>query len=271
MLFLIGIGGDLIYVSEENKPGYYAIIPSNVRYCKELKFPERLLYGEITSLLTKEGYCFASNRYFADLYGVIPGTISRWISHLESLNFIKVILIRNEKKQIIQRRIYITDISYNTYIACTYEQNKQYPYILNEQYPISKKAKDTNIKYKIDGLFNYIINNKDENLKKEFSSEEQYNTFCIILERLELNYTKDIVSIFTKENIEKLKIIIYCLKELVISNKTSLFSKLNRERLINIYDNCKKIEQENKGTVKEIKNFFDYYNASVIKDLERKV
>ena len=271
MLFLIGTGGDLIYVNEENKPGYYAIIPSNVRYCKELKFPERLLYGEITSLLTKEGYCFASNRYFADLYGVIPGTISRWISHLESLNFIKVVLIRNEKKQIIQRRIYITDISYNTYIACTYEQNKQYPYILNEQYPISKKAKDINIKYKIDGLFNYIINNNDEKLRNEFSSEEQYNTFCIILERLELNYTKDIVSIFKKENIEKLKIIIYCLKELVISNKTSLFSKLNRERLINIYDNCKKIEQENKGTAKEIKNFFDYYNASVIKDLERKV
>ena len=240
-------------MNEENKPGYYAIIPSNVRYCKELKFPERLLYGEITSLLTKEGYCFASNRYFADLYGVIPGTISRWISHLESLNFIKVVLIRNEKKQIIQRRIYITDISYN------------------EQYPISQKAKDINIKYKIDGLFNYIINNNDEKLRNEFSSEEQFNTFCIILERLELNYTKDIVSIFAKENIEKIKIIIYCLKELVKSNKTSLFSKLNRERLINIYDNCKKIEQENKGTVKEIKNFFDYYNASVIKDLERKV
>ena len=108
-------------------------------------------------------------------------------------------------------------------------------------------------------------------MQNEFSSEEQYNNFCIILERLELNYTKDIVSIFAKENIEKLKIIIYCLKELVKSNKTSLFSKLNRERLINIYDNCKKIEQENKGTVKEIKNFFDYYNASVIKDLERKV
>lgn len=258
-------------MNEENLPSYYAVIPASVRYCKNLKYPERLLYGEITSLINKEGYCFATNRYFAELYGVIKETVSRWISNLEKLGFIKVVLIRNEKKQIIQRRIYITDISYNTFMACTYEQNKQYPYILNEQYPISQKAKDINIRYKIDGLFNYIINNNDEKLQNEFSSEEQYNTFCIILERLELNYTKDIVSIFTKENIEKLKIIIYCLKELVISNKTSLFSKLNRERLINIYDNCKKIEQENKGTVKEIKNFFDYYNASVIKDLERKV
>ena len=104
-------------MNEENKPGYYAIIPSQVRYCQELKFPERLLYGEITSLLTKEGYCFASNRYFAELYNVIPGTISRWISHLEKLGFIKIQIIRNDKKQIIQRRIYTTDISYKTIIG----------------------------------------------------------------------------------------------------------------------------------------------------------
>ena len=108
-------------------------------------------------------------------------------------------------------------------------------------------------------------------MQNEFSSEEQYNNFCIILERLELNYTKDIVLIFTNENIEKLKIIIYCLKELIVSNKTSLFIKLNRERLINIYDNCKKIELENQNTDKKINNFFDYYYASIIKDLERKV
>ena len=113
--------------------------------------------------------------------------------------------------------------------------------------------------------------NNYSDLQKEFSSEEQYNNFCIILERLELNYTKDIVSIFTNENIQKLKIIIYCLKELIVSNKTSLFTKLNRERLINIYDNCKKIELEKQNTDKKINNFFDYYYASIIKDLERKV
>jgi len=45
-------------VNDDNKPGYYAVIPSKVRYCKELKFSERLLYGEITALLNKEGYCF---------------------------------------------------------------------------------------------------------------------------------------------------------------------------------------------------------------------
>lgn len=256
-------------MNEENKPGYYAVIPAHIRYCEELKYPERLLYGEITSLLNKEGYCFASNRYFAELYNVIPGTISRWISHLEKLGFIKVILIRNDKKQIIQRRIYITDTSYKTFIACTYEQNKQYPYMQNEQYPVSRNAKDTNLKYRIDRLFNYIINKPGEILKNEFSSSKDYNEFCIILERLEMNYTKEIISIFTEENIEKLKIIIFCIKELMTSSKNVLVSRLNRQRLINIYDACKKVEQENKDSPNEIKNFCEYYYASMIRDLER--
>lgn len=69
--------GEMYNVNEENRPSYYAIIPSNVRYCEELKYPERLLYGEITALAGKEGYCFATNKYFAELYHVIPGTISR--------------------------------------------------------------------------------------------------------------------------------------------------------------------------------------------------
>ena len=72
--------GEMYNVNEENRPSYYAIIPSNVRYCEELKYPERLLYGEITALAGKEGYCFATNKYFAELYHVIPGTISRWIN-----------------------------------------------------------------------------------------------------------------------------------------------------------------------------------------------
>ena len=83
-----------------------------------------------------------------------------------------------------------------------------------------------------------------------------------------MNYTKELISIFTEDNIEKLKIIIFCIKELMFSNKKVLISKFNRQRLINIYENCKKVEQENQNTANEIKNFFDYYYASVVKDLE---
>jgi hypothetical protein len=88
------------------KPSYYAIIPANVRY-SNLKPNTKLLYGEITALASKEGYCFASNRYFADLYDVTKNTISSWISDLHKAGFVSVQLIK-EGNQVIQRRIGIT-------------------------------------------------------------------------------------------------------------------------------------------------------------------
>ena len=88
------------------KPSYYAIIPANVRY-SNLKPNTKLLYGEITALASKEGYCFASNRYFADLYNVTKNTISSWISDLNNAGFVSVQLIK-EGNQVIERRIGIT-------------------------------------------------------------------------------------------------------------------------------------------------------------------
>ena len=85
-------------MNEENKVNYYAIIPATVRYSKELKANEKLLYGEITSLSNKNGYCYAQNRYFADLYGVSIETVSRWLSNLQKCGFIQIEVKRNENK-----------------------------------------------------------------------------------------------------------------------------------------------------------------------------
>ena len=61
-------------------PNYYAIIPARVRYSNKLKPSAKLLYGEIVALSNKHGFCYATNNYFAKLYGVSKNTISRWIS-----------------------------------------------------------------------------------------------------------------------------------------------------------------------------------------------
>ena len=252
-------------VNEEKQVAYYAIIPATIRYDERLKYAERLLYGEITALIGKEGYCFATNSYFANLYNVIPGTISRWISHLSKLGYINVELIKNDKKEITERRIYITDISCRKIVQDTYKQNNTYPYKQNKQYPISQKAKDI----KIDRFFNLIINNNISELKKEFKEIQIDQEFYELLIKFEFNYTEEILSTFREENIEKLKIIIYTLKEMFFKNKR-LLQKATRENFLDVYENCKGFENSYKNTENEIRNFFDYYYTSLVRKLEAK-
>lgn len=54
-------------MSEENKIGYYAVIPATILFNKDLKANEKLLYAIVTILSNKEGYCFASNAYLSNL------------------------------------------------------------------------------------------------------------------------------------------------------------------------------------------------------------
>ena len=89
-------------------PSYWAVIPAKVRY-SDLKPSAKLLYGEITCLQNKTGYCFATNRYFSELYGVTKNTVSSWVSQLEKKGFITVEVERNQHKQIIKRKIGITE------------------------------------------------------------------------------------------------------------------------------------------------------------------
>lgn len=97
--------------NNENRPNYYAIIPANVRYDNRLKPNEKLLYGEITSLANKYGYCYASNKYFANLYSVNKSTVSSWISHLKELGYINIkVSYKENTKEIQQRMIFINNL-----------------------------------------------------------------------------------------------------------------------------------------------------------------
>lgn len=250
-------------MNEDNiQSNYYAIIPAYIRYNKELKFAERLLYGEITALSNKQGYCFASNRYFANLYGVSISTISRWISHLVELNSLYVEVVRNDKKEVIERRIYVVD---NPYM-----QNNQYPYVQNSGYPIRKKSKDNNINInKIDRLFNYIIN-KEQKIPEEFS-ETDFDEIFGLLDYFDMLYTKDILKYSSsEENLNRIKQIIYAIATLVKENRQSTAIKITRDDLINIYNDCKIKENEYKGTENEMEDFSRYYYKSIINELKRK-
>lgn len=87
------------------KPNYYAILTADVRYCEKLKPSEKLLCSEITALLNEQGYCWASNDYFAKLYNVTDIAVSRWIKCLEKNGFLRIEYDRNGT-YVTQRRLY---------------------------------------------------------------------------------------------------------------------------------------------------------------------
>lgn len=86
---------------------YYAIIPAGVRYDKSICANAKLLYGEITALCNQEGYCWASNLYFAKLYEVSNKSVSIWINSLINGGYLTVeIDIKNGNK----RKLFISDL-----------------------------------------------------------------------------------------------------------------------------------------------------------------
>ncbi|MDU4658725.1 MAG: helix-turn-helix domain-containing protein [Clostridium butyricum] len=156
----------------EEKRAYYAVIPADVRYNKNLKDKAKLLYGELTALANEKGYCWASNSYFAKLYEVSKSTISRLIKNLNEEGYINVELVY-EGKEIVGRKIYInsaTPISKNDNtpirkIEHTYEQECEEGLSKIEHTPIRKNVKDNNTV-----LNNTINNTLDNTISKDIVS-----------------------------------------------------------------------------------------------------
>lgn len=141
---------------EESKKSYFAIIPANVRYDKRLKLLSRLLYAEITALTNEKGYCWATNKYFAELYEVSIQTISSCISQLKEFGYINVEMIyKKGTKEILNRYIKIFE----------------YPIKENLNTPIKEKFKDNNTD--INNTINNTYNKDSKNKNKKFIKPTQ--------------------------------------------------------------------------------------------------
>ena len=149
-------------------PGYYGILPANVRYDKNLKPMEKIMYSELTALCNKNGYCNATNSYFAELYEVSKNTVSLWINDLEKAGYIKIKLIYEVgTKNIKERKIYIADpITKNN---DTYHEKEVDPITKNNDTPITKNREDNNTSINNTRL---IITNNN-NLKNIIENQEQ--------------------------------------------------------------------------------------------------
>tara|TARA_R100000781_G_scaffold63337_1_gene40198 strand:- start:3208 stop:3867 length:660 start_codon:yes stop_codon:yes gene_type:complete len=146
-------------------PNYYAIIPANVRYA-DIKPNAKLLYGEITALSNQKGYCWSTNNYFAELYGVSKNTISLWINQLKKHNFINVKVYRDEKKQVVKRSMAIIKNDDR------YHENKNEGIIKNDEYNNIKNNITSNLSNRNEKFINEVIQESKDILER--SQIEQF-------------------------------------------------------------------------------------------------
>ena len=135
-------------MEQEQMRSYYAIIPANVRYDKDLTPNAKLLYGEITALCNDKGFCWATNEYFAELYNVSKISVSNWVSALVKKGYISSEIIYKEgTKEILNRYLSLV----------------KYPIKENFNRGIKENFKDNNT----------YINNTINNIKEESNKEEK--------------------------------------------------------------------------------------------------
>lgn len=65
-------------------PTFYTMLPAAVRYDKNLKPNEKLLFAEISALTNVTGYCYASNAYFQNLFDASTRTVQGWLNPTSS-------------------------------------------------------------------------------------------------------------------------------------------------------------------------------------------
>ena len=157
---------------------YYAIIPASVRYSKEVPDGAKLLYGEITALCNERGHCWATNAYFAELYGKSSDTISRWISALARAGFIFA-LVDNEAGN--SRQIWLPEsqggIGKN---AATLSAKMPKGYRQKCSDPIGKNAEQNN-------TVNITLNNTEEEKDAAlFSSSSELKNSILKAEKKEV-------------------------------------------------------------------------------------
>ena len=94
----------------KEKPNYYAILPAEVRYSKDLTPNAKLLYAEITALCNMNGKCTASTQYFCRLYEVSRGAVQNWLKMLDDNGYInRTVIYKQGTKEIMHRYINLKD------------------------------------------------------------------------------------------------------------------------------------------------------------------
>ncbi len=160
---------------------YFIGVPRIILNDQTCSSTDKLIYGMINSLSNNKEYCYASNAYFAKELNVGAKTISKSLSKLKELNYIKIDYCKTGRRIILNPSIVSSENSKvsNKKFQEGMEEKEEY----KRKYNTRKKNKNKNkiiIEKDVDGV--ELWNGKrceatpmDEETRKEL--EEFINSF----------------------------------------------------------------------------------------------
>jgi len=168
----------------KDRPNYYAIITSEVRYDNRLTPNAKLLYAEITALCNMNGKCTAPTSYFTRLYQVSRVSVQKWLKSLDDLGYIKrVVKYKQGSKEILARYITIVNktsikkLTDNTNINITNNNitysntiKKRKEKFLEEVYAFNDIDKST-----LDDFIDYWIEKNPTGKKMKFEMQKTFD------------------------------------------------------------------------------------------------
>ena len=130
-----------------------SLIPISILRDNRLTSLEKLLLIQIISLCKQKGYCWATNKYFAELNNVSRTTISKSVNNIAASNYINI-QYQQQNLNNSKRKIELTPV-------------------LNNQIKRIKESFDTSIKEK----FKQYNKNNDNKIDKIYTKDENGNEY----------------------------------------------------------------------------------------------
>ncbi|MVB11364.1 Helix-turn-helix domain protein [Caprobacter fermentans] len=257
----------------DEKRSYYAIIPANVRYDKSLSPNAKLLYGEITALCSEKGYCWSTNKYFSDLFGVSQKSISKWISMLAKKKYLFIRMVyRKGTKEILERHLSIVkepleersdsascdtppiEEKLNTPMEEKFHTpGKKGPYPIEEKFHTPMEEKFQENITETDGKGNKSVSQSKEKQEVDELTDE-------IRERLKEQIEYDYFEENLPEDLPGVNALIDCMAEILIAPRSKINGSMQPRAVLKPYID--------KADSESVRGFLDHMRGKPMRDVK---
>lgn len=125
--------------SEAREQSWLSFIPYALRNDRNVSDGAKVLYTFISSLCDKEGYCWAANKYLAEIVGISERELRRRIGELSKSRYIDIEFIKGEKGEILKRKIFLVLLNGGINVP-TPRTDESSPYGQEWPYPMDRNG-----------------------------------------------------------------------------------------------------------------------------------